>query len=114
MLFYRIAIILFKILRLRETNLFRIKFVTNTTKESKSHLFNLLKSLGLEIELNEIFSSLSAARQLIDKENLRPMLFLEDEALEDFCDVNTNDPNAVVIGLAPNKFDYENLNKAFK
>lgn len=94
--------------------MFKIKFVTNTTKESKSHLFSLLQSVGLDIEKNEIFSSLSAARHLIDKHQLRPMLFLEEEALEDFQDVDTTNPNAVVIGLAPTKFNYEYLNEAFK
>jgi ribonucleotide monophosphatase NagD (HAD superfamily) len=88
--------------------------VTNTTKESKAHLYGLLKSIGLEIEKNEIFSSLTAARQLIEKNSLRPMLFLEPEAYEDFDKIDTNNPNAVVVGLSPNKFDYEHLNDAFK
>lgn len=28
--------------------------------------------------------------------------------------IETSDPNAVVIGLAPDHFNYETLNKAFK
>lgn len=94
--------------------MFKIKFVTNTTKESKSHLYKVLNNLGFNIELNEIFSSLSAARQLVERENLRPMLFLEPEALDDFKNIDTNNPNAVVIGLSPNRFDYEHLNEAFR
>jgi len=77
-------------------------------------LHSLLKSLGLEIERNEIFSSLTAARQMIEKEQLRPMLFLEPEAEPDFEGIDCTNPNSVVIGLAPNKFDYEHLNNAFK
>jgi ribonucleotide monophosphatase NagD (HAD superfamily) len=97
-------------------------------------LFQVLKDCGFNIEKHEIYSSLSAARQLIDKNNLRPLLFLENEALEDFngtcydktkhiidylkfkfnTDLDSSDPNAVVIGLAPTKFDYTNLNNAFK
>ena len=72
------------------------------------------------------------------------MLFLEQSALEDFqgeatiekfvfffefdlkCflniikknnkqkDINTENPNAVVVGLAPNRFDYKHLNDAFR
>ena len=34
---------------------------------------------------SEIFSSLSATLKFIDEKKYRPMLFLEEEALEDFC-----------------------------
>ena len=88
--------------------------MTNTTKESKNHLHALLKNLGYSIEKHEIFTSLTAAYNLVQAQKLRPLLFLEQRALEDFPDVNTENPNAVVIGLAPDKFDYNHLNNAFK
>lgn len=94
-----------------------IKFLTNTTKESGSFLHNRLKNLGFTLEKEEIFSSLIAARNLIKENNLKPMLFLEPEALEDFKEVELNPeetPNAVVIGLAPTEFHYEKLNTAFR
>ena len=34
------------------------------------------------------------------------MLLMEDAALEVFEGIDTSSPNAVVIGLAPSKFDY--------
>jgi len=49
--------------------------------------------------------------------NLRPMLMVEDAALEDFSgltDYKEEEQNAVVIGLAPNMFNYRQLNKAFR
>lgn len=58
--------------------------MTNTTKESKASLHSLLTQLGFEIDKNEIFTSLVAARDFIERQNLRPMLFLEPSALEDF------------------------------
>jgi HAD superfamily hydrolase (TIGR01458 family) len=100
-------------LRANENN-FKIKFVTNTTKESKNRLHQLLNNLGFSIEKHEIYTSLSAACDLIRENQLRPMLFLEECALEDFKDLNCEDPNAVVVGLAPNKFNYHNLNDAFR
>ncbi len=100
--------------KLRDSGLYNIKFVTNTTKESKSSLLRLVNSLGLEIERNELFTSLTAARNLIDKKLLRPYFFLEDEALEDFEGVDVSDPDAVVIGLAPDKFNYIHMNTAFR
>jgi len=89
-------------------------FVTNTTKESQSSLHQRLKNMNFLIEKDEIFSSLSAAKRLIQQKNLRPMLFLEKDALSDFTEIPQEDPNAVVIGLAPNMFDYETLSKGFE
>lgn len=45
-----------------------------------------------------------------------PLLLLEDQALEDFEQVvgKEGEKNAVVVGLAPNKFNYESLNEAFR
>lgn len=70
--------------KLRNCGKFKIKFVTNTTKESKRRLHSLLKSLKFKIDENEIFTSLSAARKLIESQQLRPVLFLDPNALEDF------------------------------
>lgn len=63
----------------------------------------------------EIFSSLAATRKLIVSRQLKPMLFIDPAAMEDFQDLVTNGtPNAVVIGLAPSKFNYRELNEAFR
>lgn len=37
------------------------------------------------------------------------MLLMEDEAMEEFKGLDTDNPNAVVIGLAPSKFNYEKV-----
>lgn len=36
---------------------------------------------------------------------------MEDEAVEEFQGINTENPNAVVIGLAPSKFNYEKVSR---
>ncbi|KAL6256042.1 hypothetical protein P5V15_013278 [Pogonomyrmex californicus] len=100
--------------RLRNANL-SIKFVTNTTKESSNCLYERLTRLGFNLQKEEIFSSLAAARKLIISRRLKPMLLIDPAALEDFQDLVTEDtPDAVVIGLAPSKFNYDELNKAFR
>ncbi|XP_014680038.1 PREDICTED: haloacid dehalogenase-like hydrolase domain-containing protein 2 isoform X2 [Priapulus caudatus] len=91
-----------------------VKFVTNTTKESRRVLHERLHSLGFDIEKSEIFTSLSAARSYVDTHKIRPLLMLEKEAMEDFEGVGTSDPNAVVIGLAPSCFNYSKMNEAFR
>ena len=42
------------------------------------------------------------------------MLLLEPDAQQEFVGIDTSDPNAVVIGLAPSAFNYDKLNQAFK
>lgn len=101
--------------RLRSANI-PVKFVTNTTKESSNFLHNRLVKLGFDIKKEEIFSSLAAARRLIISRKLNPMLLIDSAANEDFEDLiqDNNKQNAVVVGLAPDKFHYEELNKAFR
>ncbi|CAD6231965.1 GSCOCG00001675001-RA-CDS [Cotesia congregata] len=101
--------------KLRSTNA-KIKFVTNTTKESKSSLHNRLINLGFDIKKDEIFSSLAAARELVIAKKFNPFLIIDPAAMEDFEDlIKTNEEsNAVVVGLAPDKFNYEKLNEAFR
>ncbi|EZA52288.1 haloacid dehalogenase-like hydrolase domain-containing protein 2 [Ooceraea biroi] len=100
--------------RLRNAHL-SIKFVTNTTKESSNYLYERLTKLGFDLRKEEIFSSLAAARKLIITRQLKPMLLIDPAAMDDFQDLVTDEtPNAVVVGLAPSKFNYDELNKAFR
>ena len=73
-----------------------------------------LTRLGFDIKHDEIFTSLTAARKLVEVEGLRPLCLLQDDAKEDFAGVNMSNPNAVVVGLAPDYFTYEHLNQAFR
>ncbi|CAG8475793.1 7007_t:CDS:10 [Funneliformis caledonium] len=92
-----------------------IRFCTNTTKESVIKLENRLMNLGFEVHRREIFTSLIACRNIVLSRELRPLLFLEDAALEDFQGIPTGEPNdAVVVGLSPSNFQYDMLNKAFR
>ena len=106
-------LLIFVYSRLRATSL-KIKFVTNTTKESKHVLHERLKRIGFGIDSEEIFTSLTAARQLIDKRNLRPLMLIADAAKEEFSGVSCENENAVLVGLAPDHFNYEHLTTAFR
>ncbi|XP_064090606.1 haloacid dehalogenase-like hydrolase domain-containing protein 2 [Macrobrachium nipponense] len=92
----------------------KIKFVTNTTKESKRILHQRLTRIGFDINEGEIFTSLTAARHLVDSRNLQPYMLIADAAKEEFNDINCENPNAVLVGLAPEKFDYDHLTSAFR
>lgn len=69
--------------RLRENNV-KLKFVTNTTKESRRILYERLITLGFNIDINEIWSSIWATRNAIVSDALKPFLLVDNKALEDF------------------------------
>jgi len=102
--------------KLRSSRL-SIHFITNTTKESKATLLHRLNGIGFDIQPEEVTTSLSAAKRFVDEQSLNPLLLLSRDAMTEF-QVNNADPvppyNAVVVGLAPEKFDYAHLNEAFR
>lgn len=90
-------------------------FVSNTTKESKSSLISRLARAGLSANRNQVYTSLTATHDYLKNNDLRPHCLLSNDALTDFSDIEKEDPNCVVIGLAPpEKFSYVELNKAFQ
>ena len=89
-------------------------FVSNTTKESKGSLRARLKKLGFDIPDEKLFTSLTATHDFLKENNLRPYSLLTEDACADFKDLCAGDPNCVVIGLAPERFSYEEINKAFQ
>ncbi|XP_050412240.1 haloacid dehalogenase-like hydrolase domain-containing protein 2 [Patella vulgata] len=99
--------------KLRKSKI-NIKFVTNTTKESKRILLQRLTGIGFSISEDEIFTSLTAAHDTLKARELRPFLLIDNKALEDFMDLHEENPNCVVVGLAPDKFSYKFMNEAFK
>ncbi|XP_055595974.1 haloacid dehalogenase-like hydrolase domain-containing protein 2 isoform X2 [Uranotaenia lowii] len=100
--------------RLRDLGV-TVKFVTNTTKESVFSLYDRLIRIGFRLEKDEIYGSLSAASRYVQSNDLNPYYILTEDARRDFP-ANTPDRplNAVVVGLAPERFSYQYLNEAFR
>ncbi len=71
--------------RLRMLRGVALRFVTNTTRESHRMVEERLQSMGFSIRSEEIFTSLSAARRLVEDRKLRPLLLLEQGTMEDFA-----------------------------
>lgn len=83
-LFSNVCVLLpFVIDSLRKSDV-RVKFVTNTTKESLRSVHDRLTKLGFDVGRDEIFTSLTAARNFVERKSLRPLLLLEESAKEDF------------------------------
>ncbi|KAM0791170.1 hypothetical protein ACM66B_005654 [Microbotryomycetes sp. NB124-2] len=99
--------------KLRDQGL-ALRFVSNTSKESKSSLLAKMARMNLDVREAELFTSLSAVRQLVDDDNLNPMYLLSDSARTDFPP-SSPPYDSVVVGLAPLKLAYDNgLNQAFR
>lgn len=95
----------------------KVMFLTNTSKVSSASLMNQLKEMGFELpeSTNAIMTSVSATRDFLIQNNLRPFCLLEDELIQaEFGGLSMDDPNCVVVGLAQSKFKYERLNEAYR
>lgn len=68
-----------------------------------------MTKLGFQINKDEIFSILAAAREIVKKRKLNSYLIVDNAAYKDFEDFENHEKfcNVVVIGLAPKKFDYK-------
>lgn len=100
---------------LRTRSDIHIRFVTNTTKESAATLYNRLKTIGFQLTQSDIFSSLTAAAKYVNQMQLTPLYLLTEDARRDFPPAQQSDKqNAIVIGLAPEHFNYARLNEAFQ
>ncbi|OAX38338.1 hypothetical protein K503DRAFT_770583 [Rhizopogon vinicolor AM-OR11-026] len=106
---------------LRRTRL-PFRFCSNTSKESTSAIQKRMLDAGFDVqtgESEELWTSLKAARSFIETRGIRRPYFLLSEAAKDECiSARRQDPNvpydAVIVGLAPTHFDYDNLNTAFR
>lgn len=96
----------------------QIKFLTNTTKESKQSILDRLLQIGFKVDKSEIITSVSVAIDEVKKRHLKPFLITEDSVVQDFHetypDMVEGERDSVVVGLVPDKFNYNVLNKAFQ
>ncbi|GAA6060105.1 hypothetical protein JCM10212_003513 [Sporobolomyces blumeae] len=121
--------------RLRDAGIV-LRFVSNTSKESRSALLAKMQEMQLDVREEEasvpnldlgyaqaltnidgwdlqLFTSLSAVRDLVAECRLRPFYLLSNSAREDFP--SSRPPfDSVVVGLAPTAFEYDKLNEAFR
>ena len=99
--------------RLRGSGL-PLRFVTNTTRQSRAALLRELAGRGLAIAQDELFTPATAARDLLVARGLRPLLLIHPDLAPDFTGLDTAEPNAVVVGDAGEHFRYATLNQAFR
>jgi HAD superfamily hydrolase (TIGR01458 family) len=101
----------------------KVLFLTNTSKISSTALLNQLRCMGFDESVipesidgrPTIMTSVGATREYIIQNGLRPYCLVEDDLIEqDFHGISMEDPNCVLVGLAPSKFTYEKINEAYR
>ena len=89
-----------------------VKLVTNSTQKSKLEwAAQKLTGLGFDMKYNEMFTSLTATRKLVETKCLHPFCLLQDDAMEDFAELDMTNPNAVIVGLIPDYFTYKHASQ---
>ena len=100
--------------KLKLTSKFQIKFVTNESARTRESLHGKLSRLGFSIDIDDILTPALAMVVILKENNLRPHLLVNKNVLGDFAEIETENPNCVVIGDAGEEFSFANLNKAFQ
>ena len=98
---------------LRATGL-PLRFVTNTSQRSREQILQDLDDLKLDITKGELFTAPQAAHDYLTTHQLKPYCLIHPNLKREFEDLQTHDPDAVLIGDAGNRFDYAHLDTAFR
>lgn len=94
-----------------------VRILTNTSKESTKTLYERLQRIGLQLNgPTDICTSLTATAEYVRAERLEPYYILSDDAATEFPAAvsDASKCTAVVVGLAPEQFNYDRMNTAFK
>lgn len=99
--------------RLREAGV-PVRFVTNTSRKTRSMLHDDLRRMGFAMPREHIFTAPLAVRRYLEQHRLRPYLLVHRNLVTEFDGMLREEPDAVVIGYAADDFTYRNLNEAFR
>lgn len=91
-----------------------VRFVTNVTRKPFEAILERMRSMGFGIAPEELLTAPRAARNYVETHALRPYLLVHPALETEFAHLETDDPNAVLLGDAGDRFDYRHLNRAFR
>jgi len=91
-----------------------IRFVTNTSRKTRSQIYRDLTTLGFDLDLPQIYTAPVAVKALIKQHQWRPYCLIHKNIQSEFSDLDQSHPNAVIIGDAEEGFCYKTLDLAFQ
>ena len=93
----------------------QLRFVTNATDETRSELTSKLHSIGVQLAEKEVYTSLQAAKLIVQDNNYEPYLLLPyKEKQEIYSGPSPDEPDCVIIGHSPEHLNYHHMNEAFR
>ncbi|MBC8256415.1 MAG: TIGR01458 family HAD-type hydrolase [Candidatus Marinimicrobia bacterium] len=101
---------------IRQNNI-PFRFITNTTRMTKKNLITRLQSMGLTLDVEEVFAAPHAAVEYCKIKGYKKIaLVVPDKDMEeDFSDfeLHAENPQAIVLGDMGNQFSFDLLNTLF-
>ncbi len=92
-----------------------LRLVTNTTRRPRRRIVEDLASIGLAIDVADVFTPAIAARDLLARQELTPFLVTHPDLGEDFAGLRSGrGAEAVVLGDADGFFTYDLMNEAYR
>jgi len=91
-----------------------VRFLTNTTRTPKRGILGNLRTMGLTVAADELFTPAEAACKWLAAHRRSPQLLVHQDLVEDFENLTAFDAKAVVIGDAGTGFTFDALNAAFR
>jgi len=96
---------------------FRIRYLTNTTTTSRNLIFQKLLNLNLSVNEEDIFSPSIAINAFLKDKMIKNISLIANEKINsDFKEfnINSNNPDAVIMGDIYKDFNWDKLNNAFE
>lgn len=91
-----------------------LRFITNTTRSTRSAIITKLASMNLDISEDQLFTAPIAAKRYVKENNLNPYLLIHPNLLSEFSEFVDPTFDSVLLGDAGSSFTYESLNRAFR
>lgn len=91
-----------------------LRFVTNTSRRTGDAVHDSLVRMGFSLSRGQVFTAPGAIRDYLIREGRRPFLLIHRDLEPEFADLDTHDPDAVVLGDAEERLDYRHLDAAFQ
>jgi HAD superfamily hydrolase (TIGR01458 family) len=73
----------------------------------------MLTGMGFHVGESDVFTAPLAVKEVCLQERLRPYCLVHPDLEPEFEDLEQQDPNAVIVADAADRFDYAHLNQAF-
>lgn len=91
-----------------------LRFVTNTSRQSPAQVRQRLETMGFEVAADQLYTAPGAVAAYLEDHDWSCYALVHPNLDAEFQPFVSEDPDAVVIADAGDRFDYAHLNRAFQ